>query len=178
MKKIIIFAVLKKVLMLAIWLVFMQGADAHANDGRDVGYVSTVFKLLTPNDKIKVAAFEDPQVKGITCFLSRAVTGGLKGAIGVAEDTSDAAIACRQTGPISFVKPVNGGEKGEEIFDERRSFLFKQLHVTRFYDEGSNSLVYLSWSDRVIEGSPKNSVSAVPLAPWNGEAAPVVSLKK
>jgi len=151
---------------------------ACADDGWDVGQVSTVFKLVTPNDKIKVAAFEDPQVAGVTCFISRAVTGGLKGAIGIAEDTSDASIACRQTGPIKFLKPIKTGVKGEEVFDERRSFLFKQLHVTRFYDEGSNSLVYLSWSDLIIEGSPKNSVSAVPLQSWEGVAAEAVNLKK
>jgi len=158
-------------------LCLLVSMPALADDGRDVGYVSTVFKLLTPNDKIKVAAFEDPQVKGVTCFISRAVTGGLKGAFGIAEDTSDASIACRQTGPISFVKPIRGGEKGEEVFDERRSLLFKQLHVTRFYDAASNTLVYLTWSDRVIEGSPKNSVSAVSLGAWDGVPAEAVKLK-
>ncbi len=150
---------------------------AMADDGRDVGQVSTVFNLLTPNDKIKVAAFEDPQVKGITCFISRAVTGGLKGAIGIAEDTSDASISCRQTGAITFVKPIKDDKEGEVVFDERRSFLFKRLHVTRFYDAGSNSLVYLSWSDRILQGSPKNSVSAVPLESWNGVAPEAVKLK-
>lgn len=149
----------------------------HADDGRDVGQVSTVFKLLTPNDKIKVAAFEDPKVSGITCFISRAVTGGIKGAIGVAEDTSDASISCHQTGPIKFVKPVEGDIEGEEVFNERRSFLFKELHVTRFYDKTSNTFVYLTWSDRVIEGSPKNSISAVTLASWDGTAPEPAKLK-
>jgi CreA protein len=163
-------------LILAVFMMFGAGA-VLADDGRAVGAVSTVFKLVTPNDKIKVAAFEDPKVTGVTCFLSRAVTGGAKSLIGIAEDTSDASIACRQTGPISFVKPIKEGQDGEEVFDERRSFLFKQLHVTRFYDAGSNSLVYLSWSDFIIEGSPKNSVSAVPLQAWDGVAAQAVSLK-
>lgn len=143
-------------------------APAHADDGRDVGQVSTVFKFLTPNDKIKVNAFEDPKIGGITCFISRAVTGGLKGAFGIAEDTSDASISCHQTGPITFKKDIDGGKKGEEVFNERRSLLFKELHVTRFYDQPSNTMVYLTWSDRVIEGSPKNSLSAVTLMTWNG----------
>lgn len=163
---------------LCILVLLFAVAPAHADDGRNVGYVSTVFKLLTPNDKIRVAAFEDPEVKGVTCFISRAVTGGIKGAIGIAEDTSDASISCRQTGPISFVKPISREEKGQEVFNERRSFLFKELHVTRFFDEGSNSLVYLSWSDRVIEGSPKNAISAVPLASWEGVAAQAPQFKK
>lgn len=163
-------------MLLAVFM--MLGITAsHADDGRNIGVVSTVFKLMTPNDKIKVAAFEDPKVKGVTCFISRAVTGGAKSWIGVAEDTSDASISCRQTGAISFIKPIKGGEDGEEVFDERRSFLFKKLHVTRFYDAGSNSLVYLSWSDFIIEGSPKNSVSAVPLESWEGVAPQAISLK-
>ncbi len=159
-----------KFLVLAVGL-FLASTAVQADDGRPVGQVSTVFKFVTPNDKIKVAAFEDPKVQGVTCFLSRAVTGGVKGMFGIAEDTSDASIACRQTGPIVFTKAIEKDEEGEEVFDERRSLLFKQLHVTRFYDAGSNSLVYLSWSDRIIEGSPKNSVSAVPLGSWNGIAA-------
>lgn len=149
-----------------------------ADDGRPVGEVSTVFKFLTPNDKIKIQAFEDPSVEGITCYISRAVTGGLKGAFGVAEDTSDASISCHQTGPIKFKAAIAAGKNGEEVFNERRSLLFKQLHVTRFYDQGSNALVYLTWSDRVIEGSPKNSISAVALASWNGIPAPTPKLDR
>lgn len=148
---------------------FIQGF-AHADDGRRVGEVSTVFKFLTPNDKIKVNAFEDPQIGGVTCFISRAVTGGLKGVFGVAEDTSDASISCHQTGAIRFHDGIEGGAKGEEVFNERRSLLFKELHVTRYYDAASNTLVYLTWSDRVIEGSPKNSISAVTLMAWDGVA--------
>lgn len=143
-------------------------AGVGADDGREVGEVSTVFNLLTPNHKIKVNAFEDPKVRGVTCFISRAVTGGLKGVIGVAEDTSDASISCRQTGPIKFDDEIVAEAKGEEVFNERRSLLFKELHVTRFYDRASNVLVYLTWSDRVIEGSPQNSLSTVALSTWEG----------
>lgn len=150
---------------------------AIADDGRNIGQVSTVFKFLTPNDKIKIAAFEDPKISGITCFISRAVTGGLKGAFGLAEDTSDAAISCHQTGPIKYIKPIESDDEGEEVFNERRSLLFKELHVTRFYDKVSNTLVYLTWSDRIIQGSPKNAISAVAIGSWEGVAADPVKLK-
>lgn len=127
------------------------------------GEVSTRFRWVGPNDKIVVDAFDDPKVKGVACHVSRAQTGGVKGAIGVAEDTSDASIACRQIGPISIVGEL---KDGEEVFEEHRSLLFKQLQVIRFFDRERNVLVYVSYSDRVIEGSPKNSISTVPIMPW------------
>lgn len=167
----------RTIIILILFVFILTSLPAIADDGRDVGQVSTVFKFLTPNDKIKIAAFEDPKVSGITCFISRAVTGGLKGAIGIAEDTSDASISCHQTGPIKFLKPIKVSDKGEEVFDERRSFLFKQLHVTRFYDKPSNTFVYLTWSDRIIEGSPKNSISAVTLMPWGDQPPEAVKVK-
>lgn len=127
------------------------------------GAVSTKFRWLGPNDKIVVDAFDDPKVKGVACHISRAQTGGIKGGVGVAEDTSDASIACRQIGPIS----IDGELKdGEQVFDERRSLMFKELQVVRFFDRERNVLVYVSYSDRVIEGSPKNSISSVPVMPW------------
>ena len=127
------------------------------------GEVSTRFRWVGPNDKIVVDGFDDPKVKGVACHISRAQTGGVKGAIGVAEDTSDASIACRQVGPISFVGEL---KDGEQVFDERRSLLFKELQVVRFFDRERNVLVYVSYSDRVIEGSPKNSICTVPIMPW------------
>lgn len=127
------------------------------------GKVSTRFHLLGPNDKIAVDGFDDPKVKGVACHISRAVTGGIKGGLGFAEDTSDASIACRQVGPIAITGEL---EEGETVFDERRSVLFKELHVVRFYDRERNVLVYVSYSDRVIEGSPKNSISTVPIMGW------------
>lgn len=140
---------------------------SFAVQARDIGSVSTTFRLLgAANDKIKIEAFADPKIDGITCYISRAVTGGITGAIGLAEDTSDASIECKQTGPIVFKEPILLREKGEEVFNERRSILFKALHVTRFYDEAANTLVYLTWSDKLIEGSPKNAISAVTLEPW------------
>ncbi|HXV22315.1 MAG TPA: CreA family protein [Desulfuromonadales bacterium] len=127
------------------------------------GEVSTRFRWVGPNDKIVVDGFDDPKVKGVACHISRAQTGGVKGAIGVAEDTSDASIACRQIGPISFVDEL---KDGEQVFDERRSLLFKELQVVRFFDRERNVLVYVTYSDRVLEGSPKNSISTVPIMPW------------
>jgi CreA protein len=127
------------------------------------GQVSTNFRWLGPNDRIAVDGFDDPKVQGVACHISRAVTGGIKGALGVAEDTSDASIACRQVGPIRMTADL---KNGEQVFDERRSLLFKQLHVVRFYDRGRNVLVYVSYSDRVLAGSPKNSISSVPIMGW------------
>ncbi len=129
----------------------------------DLGHVDTKFNLLSPDDSINVAWFPDPAVKGITCYLSRAQKGGYRGALGLAEDTSDASIDCRQTGPVEF---TDSFKKGDEVFRERRSLIFKSLKVVRFCDSTNNALVYLAYSDKVIEGSPKNSVSAVPLRHW------------
>jgi CreA protein len=129
------------------------------------GSVNTKFRLLGPNDKIVVDGFDDPKVEGVACHISRAQTGGMKGAFGVAEDTSDASIACRQVGPIRIAGEIKDGER---VFDERRSFLFKTLQVVRFFDRKRNVLVYVAYSDRVIEGSPKNSISSVPIMSWPG----------
>lgn len=127
------------------------------------GKVSTRFHLLGPNDRIVVDGFDDPKVQGVACHISRAVTGGIKGELGFAEDTSDASIACRQVGPIKLAPDL---KDGESVFDERRSLVFKQLHVVRFHDRERNVLVYVAYSDRVIEGSPKNSISSVPIMGW------------
>jgi CreA protein len=127
------------------------------------GSISTHFRWLGPNDKIVVDGFDDPKVQGVACHISRAQTGGMKGAMGVAEDTSDASIACRQIGPIAFLGQI---KDGEQVFDEHRSLVFKTLQVVRFFDPKRNVLVYVSYSDRVIEGSPKNSISTVPIMPW------------
>ncbi len=136
-------------------------------DRGTVGEVSTKFRWVGPNDKVVVDAFADPKVQGVVCHISRAQTGGVKGGLGVAEDTSDAAIACRQVGPITIKEELGNGEK---VFDERRSILFKTLQVVRFFDKTNNVLVYVSYSDRVIEGSPQNSISTVPVMIWPGTA--------
>ena len=134
----------------------------------EIGSVSTVFKLLGANHKIVVEAFDDPDIDGVTCYLSRAKTGGIKGSLGLAEDTSDASLDCVQTGPISLPSRVKKKkDDGETVFKKRTSLLFKKLQVVRFYDDNRDVLVYLTYSDRVVEGSPKNSISTVPVRPWS-----------
>jgi CreA protein len=147
-------------LRLRIAIVGAITALATTVDAETVGEVNTVFKLIGPDHKIVVEAYEDPKVQGVTCYVSRAKTGGVSGALGVAEDKSEASIACRQVGPLSFTGPL---KKHEEVFSERLSIMFKRLRVVRMIDMTRNTLIYLSYSDRLVEGSPQNSVSAVPV---------------
>lgn len=152
--------------LLLILIAMIMGS--HAAWAEEIGSVSTKFKILGANDKIVIEAFDDPEIPGATCYLSRAKTGGISGSVGVAEDTSDASIACRQIGPISLPEKVkNGHEDGKEVFKKSTSLLFKSLQVVRFYDPKRNVLVYLTYSDRIIEGSPKNSISIIPVTPWH-----------
>ena len=140
--------------------------SANVLIAEEIGSVSTVFKLLGPNDKIVVEAFDDPKVDGVTCHLSRAKKGGVTGAIGLATDTSDAAISCRQVGPINIKEDL---KDGEPVFNKRTSVLFKTMQVVRFLDKTRNVLVYLVYSDKLIDGSPKNSISTVPIIKnWQG----------
>ncbi|WP_147195073.1 protein CreA [Pantoea sp. MBD-2R] len=133
-----------------------------------VGSVDTVFKVFGPDHKIIVEAFDDPDVKNVTCYISRAKTGGIKGGLGLAEDTSDAAISCQQVGPVELSDNIaQGKSEGEVVFRKRTSLVFKKLQVVRFYDKKRNALIYLSYSDKVVDGSPKNALSAVPIMPWN-----------
>ncbi len=141
----------------------ITGGAAAADE---IGEVSTAFKLLGANHKIVVEAFDDPDVPGVSCFISRAKTGGISGSLGLAEDTSDASIACRQTGPIPAAEVLVMLEAGEQVFRQRTSILFKKIQVVRFYDEARNTLIYLSYSDKLVDGSPKNSISAVVAMPW------------
>jgi len=141
----------------------MAGALASAAGADEIGSVDTTFQWLGPNHKIVIEAFDDPKIAGVTCYVSRSRTGGIKGGLGLAEDTSDASIACRQVGPITIKENF---KDGEEVFTERRSLLFKKMRVVRFLDQPRNTLVYLVYSDKLIEGSPKNSLSAVAIMPW------------
>ena len=126
-----------------------------------IGSVNTSFRI-TGSDKVVIEAFDDPRVGGVTCYVSRARTGGIKSWFGLAEDASEAAIACRQVGEIRF----NGTlPRQEDVFTDRMSVLFKTLHVVRAVDVKRNTLVYLTYSDKILSGSPKNSVTAVPMPP-------------
>jgi CreA protein len=135
-------------------------APSHADE---VGCTSTTFHLFSPNDKVCVQAFDDPRVPGVTCHISQAKTGGWKGAVGVAEDPSRFSIACHQTGPITLPKDL---PREESVFSESTSLVFKNTKVVRMLDEKRNTLVYVAISRRVIEGSPMNALSAVPVMPW------------
>ena len=138
-------------------LLLSLGLHAHAEQ---IGAVDTVFKLVGPDHKIVVDAYDDPMVKGVTCYVSRAKTGGVKGALGMAEDRSEASISCVQTGPVSIDKEL---KQQDEVFSERTSLLFKRLRVVRMVDAPRHALIYMTYSDKVVEGSPQNSVTAVPV---------------
>ena len=135
------------------------GAGAAAR-AEAIGEVDTVFKWIGPDHKIVVDAYYDPKVAGVTCYVSRAKTGGIKGGLGLAEDRAEAAIACAQTGPIRIDKPL---PQQEDMFTERISLVFKKLRVVRMLDRKRNVLVYLTYSDKLIDGSPQNGLTAVAL---------------
>ncbi|WP_237386831.1 protein CreA [Xenorhabdus sp. Sc-CR9] len=154
--------IIKKIVIAATLL--FSPVILHAEE---IGSVDTVFKLFGPDNKIVIEAFDDPDVKNVTCYLSRSKTGGIKGGLGLAEDTSDAAISCQQVGSIELADKIkNSSKKGQVVFQKRTSLVFKKLQVVRFYDSKRNSLIYLTYSDKVIDGSPKNAISAVPIMPW------------
>ena len=138
-------------------LALAAASPAHAEE---IGDVNTAFQWIGPDHKIVVDAYDDPKVAGVTCYVSRAKTGGIKGALGVAEDKAEASIACRQVGPVSVARPL---PQQEEVFSERISLVFKRLRIVRMVDRQRNTLVYLTYSDRLVDGSPKNSVTAVPI---------------
>ena len=125
-----------------------------------VGHVDTAFKFIGRNHQVVVEAFDDPRVKGVACYVSRARTGGIKGTLGLAEDTADASVACRQVGEIAFEGPLR---EQEEVFSQSASILFKKVRIVRMADVKRNTLVYLVYSDKLIEGSPQNNVTAVPV---------------
>ncbi len=155
---------MKKQIVFVLTMVF--STLAFTVSAEEIGDVSTVFKLLGANHKIVVEAFDDPDVPGVACHISRAKTGGMKGAVGLAEDPTEASIACRQIGPIDASK-LTKLKNGDVVFKENLSLVFKTLQVVRFYDKKRNVLVYLAYSDKVIEGSPKNSISSVPVMKWD-----------
>ena len=141
-------------------LSLILGVLAYPASAEQLGEVDTAFKVFGPNHKVIVEAYDDPKVGGVTCHVSRAKSGGLSGALGLAEDKAEASIACRQVGPISFSGPL---PQQEEVFSEKLSILFKKLRIVRIVDAKRNALVYLTYSDRLIDGSPKNSITSVPV---------------
>ncbi|MFZ6799550.1 CreA family protein [Undibacterium sp. Di24W] len=144
----------------ATLMMFGSVLMATTANAQKIGSVDTAFKLLGPDHKIVVEAYDDPKVKGVTCYVSRAKTGGIKGGLGLAEDKAEASISCRQIGAISFDKPL---KQQEEVFIQSLSILFKKLRIVRMVDVERNTLIYLTYSDKLIDGSPQNSVAAVPV---------------
>ena len=140
-----------KLLFLSLLLIVVSSV-VHAEE-RDIGAVSTTFKLIGPNHKIVVTAFDDPKIKGITCYVARPRTGGIKGGLGLAEDPSIVSVSCAQTGPIQFTGKIDADESGEEVFDENRSIIFKTLDIHRLYDHANGGLVYVARTTRIINGS-------------------------
>ena len=134
----------------------------------ELGSVDTKWRPLSPDDEITVDVFEDEKIAGVACYISRAQIGGYKGAMGLAEDTSDSSLDCRQVGPISIREPL---KKGESVFSERRSLIFKRMKVLRYCDSKRNVIVYMVYSEKIVDGSPKNSVSAVPIMHWGASTA-------
>jgi CreA protein len=146
-------------------------ASVQAADQPDLIFKrSTVFKWLTPNDKLATYGLDDPDVEGVACHFTVPERGGVSGWIGVAEEVSDISLACRQVGPIRFKAKF---EQGDDVFRKRRSLFFKKMQIVRGCDVKRNVLVYMVYSDYLIEGSPKNSTSSVPIMPWGTDDAPV-----
>jgi CreA protein len=144
----------------------LSAAWAGSSDPDLIFRKSTTFKLLTPEDKLAVYGIDDPLVEGVACHYTTPEKGGISGALGLAEQTSDISLACRQYGPIKFKGKFS---QGDVVFSERRSIFFKKMQIVRGCDTKRNILIYMTYSDKLIEGSPKNSTSSVPIAPW-GEA--------
>ena len=139
---------------------FFYGFSSFASESERIGEVSTEFKLFGPNHKIVIEVFEDPKIDGIACYISRPKTGGIKGGLGLAEDRAHASISCAQVGPLKIKDKFKDGEL---VFDVKTSLIFKEQRVIRFFDAKHNTIVYLTYSTRVVDGSYKSAVSVVPL---------------
>ncbi len=150
----------------ATWLCLIAVPASAAEQPDLIFRKSTAFKLLTPNDKLAAYAIDDPEVEGVACHFTVPERGGISGWLGIAEEVSDISLACRQVGPIHFKQKL---AQGEEMFRRRRSILFKKMQIVRGCDVKRNVLVYVVYSDRLIEGSPKNSTSSVPIMPWGSD---------
>jgi CreA protein len=149
-------------------LFVIVGAAAPASAQEDLIFrKSTVWKMMTPNDKLAVYGVDDPIVEGVACHYTVPEKGGVSGMFGVAEEVSDVSLACRQIGPIKFKEKA---EQGDVVFRERRSLIWKKMQIVRGCDAKRNVLVYLVYTDKLIDGSPQNSTSTVPVMPWGSSA--------
>jgi CreA protein len=152
-----------------VWLglvasvLFAVPARAQSGEPDLIFRKSTTFKLLTPNDKLAVYGVDDPAIDGVACHYTAPEKGGLAGAFGLAEQTSDISLSCQQYGPIKFKEKF---EQGDVVFRERRSLFFKKMQIVRGCDAKRNILIYMVYTDKLVDGSPKNSTSSVPIQPW------------
>ncbi|MBU8547019.1 MULTISPECIES: CreA family protein [Roseomonadaceae] len=146
-------------------LLLLAATPAIAEETREIGHVNTAITNLglTRSHRVVVERFTDPEVRGVSCYISQARTGGLSGMLGVAEDPARFALNCTATGPVEVQPGARRGERGEVVFESSTSLFFKETRVHRFVDEERNAVVYLAWSTRLIDGSPYNAVSAVPM---------------
>jgi CreA protein len=161
----------KLLVLLALVLVLWPVSDATAAEEPDLIFRrSTVFKLLSPNDKLATYGVDDPEVEGVACHFTVPEKGGFTGWLGLSEQVSDISLACRQIGPIHFKAKL---EQGDDMFRQRRSLFFKKMQIVRGCDAKRNVLVYMVYSDKLIDGSPKNSTSSVPIMPWGATDAVV-----
>jgi CreA protein len=157
------------VMLVASVLVGLTIAPAHAEDPDLIFRKSTVFKLLSPDDKLATYGIDDPAVEGVACHFTVPEKGGWSGALGLAEQVSDISLACRQVGPVRFKEKF---DQGAVVFRQSRSLFFKRMQIVRGCDAKRNVLIYMVYSDRLIDGSPKNSTSSVPLMPWGDNQPP------
>jgi CreA protein len=154
---------LPSVLFALIVAAFALPGPALAQDPDLIFRKSTVFKLLSPDDKLATYGIDDPTIEGIACHFTVPEKGGWTGALGLAEEVSDISLACRQIGPVKFREKF---EQGAVVFRQSRSLFFKRMQIVRGCDAKRNVLIYMVYSDKLIEGSPKNSTSSVPIMPW------------
>jgi CreA protein len=157
-------------LLFIAWLLWPASPVLAADEPDLIFRRSTVFKWVSPNDKLATYGIDDPEVEGVACHFTVPEKGGFTGWLGIAEQVSDISLACRQIGPIRFKDKL---EQGDDMFRKRRSLFFKKMQIVRGCDAKRNTLVYMVYSDKLIEGSPKNSTSTVPIMPW-GTADAVV----
>lgn len=141
----------------------------EADDPELIFQKTTVWRMLSPDAKLSTYAIDDPGVEGVACYFTVPEIGGWSGWAGWAEERSETSISCRQVGPVTFKAKF---EQGEEIYRQRRSLFFKKMQIVRGCDVKRNVLVYLTYTDRLIEGSPQNSNSSVPIMPWGNSPAP------
>ncbi len=155
-----------KILLLLVLLFCLLAVGVNSPSADEIGCLDTTFKFFSPNDTVCVSAFDDPKVPGVTCHISQARKGGWGSVVGLTEDPSRFSIACRQTGPVTLPDKL---PEQENVFSEKTSAFFKKTKVVRMFDKKHNTLVYLAISTKVVEGSPQNSISTVPILPWGGK---------